>query len=134
MTLVIGLIFLKDTKGWTSPSGSGVDIRAAERLPDFTTAGGSCRRPGSLNKPAADRSAAGFVLAGAAHKLQHDLATMRAAAVLDQIHRLPRPSASLAFRTGICSDAAVSMVLTCAGMSSGPSVSWLQPHPRAPAG
>ncbi len=27
----------------------------------------------------------------------------------------------------MCSEVAVSMVLTCAGMSSGPSVSWLHP-------
>src|SRR5205085_2530230 len=37
------------------------------------------------------------------------------------------PSASFPSSTGMCSDVAVSMVLMCAGISSGPSVSWLQP-------
>jgi hypothetical protein len=60
-------------------------------------------------------------------KLQHDLAPMRTGAMLDQIDRLPRPEREFALRTGICSEVAVSMVLTCAGMSSGPSVSWLHP-------
>jgi len=50
--------------------------RAAKRQPELTTAGGSGAVPDSLNKPAAEQSAAGFVLFGTACKLQLDFTPM----------------------------------------------------------
>jgi len=51
--------------------------------------------------------------------------------MLDQVDRLPRSEREFTVQKRICSELAVSMVLICAGMSSGPSVSWSIRRSRA---
>ena len=57
-------------------------------------------RRGQHNKPAVERSAAGFFqgLPNVADKLQYDLTPMRTAAMLDQIDRLPRSKGEFAVK------------------------------------
>ena len=84
MTLVIGVVFLRDTRGVDITRVPVSTSRAAERPPEFTTAGGSRRRIGPTRQPTAEQSAAGFVLAGAARKLQHNSRAEGSAETLDQ--------------------------------------------------
>jgi len=64
--------------------------RAAKRQPELTTAGGSAAVPDSLNKPAAEQSAAGFVLFGTACKLQLDFTPMQTLPYLPHRQRVDR--------------------------------------------
>ena len=57
------------------------------------------------------------------NKLQHDFAAVRGATMFDQIDALPGAERELAVFTGTCSETPVSIALTWAGMSSGPSMS-----------
>jgi hypothetical protein len=66
------------------------------------------------------------ILRRRAGKLHDDLADTGPPPMFDQTDRLPR-SEQRPFKTEICREVAVSMVLTLAGMSSGPSLSWVYP-------
>ena len=88
ITVVVGFFFLPETK----------DVDISDEL---TFAGGDSRRGTIDDKPAAERSAAGFVfsdrrVSGCADELQHDLAAMRPGAMLDQVDRLPGAERELA--------------------------------------
>jgi hypothetical protein len=66
--------------------------------------------------------------ADAAHELQDDLAQVRPGAMLGDVNALPCARVPFSpFSTWDLQRVAVSMVLICAGMSSGPSVSCTQP-------
>ena len=80
LTLAIGLIFLKDTRGVDITTSSGVSIQKAQQL-DL-----SLRKQNRLRitpRPV-------LLSAGNTRKLQHDLTAMRPGAMLDQVDRLPR--------------------------------------------
>ena len=72
MTLVIGPIFLRDTKGVDITTGSGVDIQGSRATADLRQPAAAAAGSDPLDNRPRSISAAGFVLAGAARKLQHD--------------------------------------------------------------